>query len=407
MDEQQARSDLDRVVIGLWGRSEVSSGLLRRIAESGTLEVFEPGTAAQAALTAALTPRQREAFATLCQTIDLDAEAAVGELLETRCRARQVQLLVVGRDGYPPRLAATRDAPAVLAVRGDVRVLSGPLVAVVGSRRAEGVGLQSCRELVQGLYERGLWVVSGGALGIDACAHRMALSLGAPTVVVSATGIELAYPRRNQDIYAQAVRRGGAVVTQFPPQTPPRPERFPRRNPTIAGLALATVVVEAPHGSGALHTAAAAQRQGRAVWVVSGLPFRETTAGGHALIKSGDARLLDSLGELTQLERGGAREVRRGSLQVSLPLTVSSSLESAPVRPVAVRQSEPVDASSSGLREAIVARLGLGEASHDELLSLCGGRVEAHALLLGLELDGTLTRAPGGRYRLGVTGAGG
>lgn len=386
---REERTEFEALIIGLWAQAGLGSGLLRRLALAGTAAALEVDSAAWQRLRSELEVRSRARFDGLCATLDVAAVAALGRRLERELAARQVRVVVLGESAYPSRLGATRDAPAVLSVCGEPGVLERRLVAVVGTRRASAAGLQACRELVAGLHERGLLVVSGGALGIDACAHRAALSAGDATVLVSATGIDAAYPRRNVDIYQAAVRRAGAVVSQFPPRTPPRPERFPRRNPTIAGLAVATIVVEAPHGSGALHTAQAARRQGRAVWVLSGTPFRVTSAGGHALIKIGHARLLDSLDELTHLERGvgDAAIAARRAPHISLPFEESvSEAQGSPEVPA--------------WRVALLARLQGGACSRDELLMLLGARPDAHALLLELELSGTIERVAGGRYRL-------
>ena len=163
-----------------------------------------------------------------------------------------------------------------LEVRGD-RQLVGRLgpglgVAIVGARAASRPGLDWARALAAALGREGEVVVSGGALGIDGAAHEGALLANAPTVVVLGTGVDVVYPLRHGPLFAEIVSRGGALVSPFAAGTTALPGRFPTRNPLIAALSRAVVVVEASTRSGSLGTAQAALEQGRPLYCRPGSP---------------------------------------------------------------------------------------------------------------------------------------
>lgn len=138
-------------------------------------------------------------------------------------------------------------------------------MAIVGSRAASGVGMERAHRLARHLAARGIHVVSGGALGIDGAAHRGALAAGGRTTVVLGGGVDVAYPRRHAALFRQVLERGGSLVGLWPDGTQPRRGTFPQRNPLIAALADAVIVVEADVASGSLSTARAAQELGRVV----------------------------------------------------------------------------------------------------------------------------------------------
>ena len=210
------------------------------------------------------------------------------------------RLLILGRPGFPPRLAEIAVPPIALETAGDAD-LAAPGVAVVGSRRATPYGIAVAERLAAGLAEAGLVVVSGLARGVDAAAHRAALGAGGRTVAVLGSAHDSLYPPEHCDL-ARACRASGAVLSEFPPGTRPLPHHFPRRNRIIAGLTLGTLVVEAAKRSGSLGTARHAVDSGREVFVVPGPIGSETSAGCHALIRlgatlvTGVADILEELG---------------------------------------------------------------------------------------------------------------
>jgi len=194
--------------------------------------------------------------------------------------------LIYGQAGYPARLAEIVDPPIVLWATGTRAVLEGPAVAIVGSRHASPAGLATARRLGRDLARAGLTVVSGLARGIDAAAHEGALDGGGSTVAVLGCGVDVVYPRQH-GLLAGEIRKGGCLVSELPPATPPLPRHFPLRNRVISGLSLAVVVVEAAERSGSLITARMALEQGRDVLAVPGSVVSGCHRGCHALIKDG------------------------------------------------------------------------------------------------------------------------
>lgn len=192
--------------------------------------------------------------------------------------------VIPGEPGYPAALEAAlggRSRP--LQVLGALPTTE-LAVAIVGSRRATAEGMTLAEALAGQLAQRGVIIVSGGALGIDTAAHRGALAAGGRTVAVLGTGLDVVYPERNRALFQQIAERG-ALVSMFAAGTPPRGGNFVARNALIAGLSRAVVVVEAAERSGSLSTARFALDQGRVVCAVPGSP------GANHLIGRGAARV--------------------------------------------------------------------------------------------------------------------
>lgn len=189
-------------------------------------------------------------------------------------------------DGYPQLLREIIDPPIVLWRSGSAEPLLRPAVAIVGSRRATPAGLAVARRLAEGVAEAGFVIVSGLARGIDAAAHEGALAAGGSTVAVLGCGADVVYPREHR-VLVSRVRASGAVVSEFPPGTPPRAHHFPLRNRIISGLCQAVIVAQASMRSGSLITARMALEQGREVLAVPGAVTSGQFAGCHALIKDG------------------------------------------------------------------------------------------------------------------------
>ena len=209
--------------------------------------------------------------------------------------------LARGDPRYPALLAELHDPPSRLFVRGAaLELLSGPAVALVGSRSCSPYGAQVARMLGRDLASAGVAVVSGLARGIDGEAHRGALEAGGPTVAVLGCGIDREYPRSHAGL-ARRIGERGLVVSEYPPGVEPAPWRFPARNRIIAGLSLATVVVEARERSGALITADFALELGRDVFAVPGEITATLSAGTNDLLRQGAAPLLGAADVLDAL----------------------------------------------------------------------------------------------------------
>src|SRR5262249_45833632 len=164
--------------------------------------------------------------------------------------------------------------------------LRDPIVAIVGTRRATSYGLRTTKALATAFARAGACVVSGMALGIDGAAHRGALEVGGRTVAVLGSGVDVPYPKAHLPIYRDIVEKG-LVLSELPPGAPPDRGSFPNRNRIIAGLARLTILVEAPHGSGALHTADFALDAQRDVAVVLGPIDSPQSAGSNLLARDG------------------------------------------------------------------------------------------------------------------------
>jgi DNA processing protein len=195
---------------------------------------------------------------------------------------------------FPRTLAAIFDAPVGLFVRGrgELEFLDRPTVAVVGARSCSSYGAEVARMLGRELAAAGLVVVSGLARGVDGHAHRGALDAGGLTVAVLGCGVDRDYPAAHAELAARIGERS-LVVSEYAPGVEPAPWRFPARNRIVAGLAQATVVVEARERSGALITADLALEEGREVFAVPGEITSSLSVGSNRLLRSGAAPLTE------------------------------------------------------------------------------------------------------------------
>lgn len=204
-----------------------------------------------------------------------------------QCKEKNIRLLTVQDASYPARLKNIYDPPCLLYIRGEMpEIDDGVSVAVVGTRDCTPYGERAAEKIAFGLAEGGVTVVSGLAKGIDAAAMRGALRAGGHPVAVLGGGVDVVYPRENRFLYEDVATRG-ALISEYPPGTEPKAEHFPIRNRIIAGLSLATLVVEAPRKSGALITAHEALEQGRDVFAVPGAIDAPCSVGCNELIREG------------------------------------------------------------------------------------------------------------------------
>lgn len=205
-------------------------------------------------------------------------------------------LLGLDDPAYPALLAHAPEPPLALFIDGDPALLWHPMVAVVGSRNASPSGQALAGRLAGELAACQLCVASGLAAGIDAAAHRASLLAGRPGVAVIGTGPDQSYPAGHVGLQAE-LAQSGAVVSEYPPGTPPRAGHFPARNRILAGLSLAVVVVEAALRSGAMITARLGAEAGREVFAVPGSPLNPLSRGCNRLLRDG-AGLLESIEDL-------------------------------------------------------------------------------------------------------------
>jgi len=203
------------------------------------------------------------------------------------------QILTPSHQGFPQQLKQIPDPPLILYIKGDLKALDEPQIAIVGSRKATPLGRKLAQRFAKHLSDWGVGVVSGLARGVDASAHEGALLGNTATSAVLANGPGPIYPRANQRIADQILCSGGLLLTENPPGTQLEPWRFPERNRLVSGLALGTLVVEADLKSGSLITASLALSQGREVFAIPGAISNMQARGCHQLIKQG-AMLVES-----------------------------------------------------------------------------------------------------------------
>jgi DNA processing protein len=263
-----------------------------------------------------------------------------------------------GQPGFPAALAAIASPARVLWFRGRLPDPGQPVLAIVGARAATLAGCGRARELAVAAARAGYAIVSGGALGIDAAAHRGALEVGGATFAVLGCGVDVVYPDRHAVLFDEIAERGG-LLSEYPPGTPPRGRQFPVRNRLVAGLAGAVVVVEAQPASGALVTARLAERMGRRLLAVPG------SAGTDALIATGKARPVGDGGQLLRVLAGAVEPERVAPSSLAPLLAVLSGREAQAVE-IARRLELPLPATLGLLAEA--------------------------------ELDGWIRRRPGGTF---------
>ena len=197
-----------------------------------------------------------------------------------------------GDPEWPPRLRelGPHRPPAALHAQGGP-LPDLPAVAVVGTRRPTGAGIEAAERIARGLAEAGWVVVSGLAVGIDAAAHRAALDAGGTTVAVLGCGLDVAYPARNLGLRRRIAERG-TLLTEYPLGMPPARHHFPERNRIIAGLCLGAVVIEGSLASGAMVTARLALDMDRAVYALPGSCRNPTAEGPNELIRTSRALLV-------------------------------------------------------------------------------------------------------------------
>ncbi|HEY4644662.1 MAG TPA: DNA-processing protein DprA [Steroidobacteraceae bacterium] len=288
-------------------------------------------------------------------------------------------LLPLTSTHFPPLLANTTGAPAALYVRGSTEALSTPQLAMVGSRNPTASGRETAFEFAAHLARCGLTITSGLAEGIDGASHRGALAAGGLTIAVCGTGLDRVYPEQHAEL-ARAIAASGALVSEFPPRTPPRKEYFPQRNRIISGLSLGTLVVEAARQSGSLITARFASEQGREVFAIPGSIHSPLSRGCHRLLRDG-AKLVEEADDILS--------------ELKIPLTAAAAaLGTAPSKQPA-HPAERLDKEYEILLDA----LGFDALGVDALIERSGLKPDAVAsMLLILELRGLVEARPGGRY---------
>jgi DNA processing protein len=257
----------------------------RLIAAFGTPDRVLGATAGQLSEVEGIGPRTAQRILCASEQVDVDRELRLAD---------QLGVWFVHREDprYPVMLSQIYDPPPVLSVKGAFLAQHNLSLAVVGSRRCSAYGQDQASRLSHLLALSGFTIVSGMARGIDTAAHRGALSSQGQTIAVQGCGLARCYPPENKDLYRRIVRQGCAL-SELPLQAEPLKAHFPARNRIIAGLCMATIVVEAGLRSGAMITARLSMEHNREVMAVPGQIDNPLTQGPHHLLKQG-AVLVDS-----------------------------------------------------------------------------------------------------------------
>lgn len=307
-------------------------------------------------------------------------EEAQRELLY--CERNGIRPLAATDEAYPESLRMVPDAPNVLYTMGDVEALaSRHMLSVVGTRKMTPYGELMCRRIIEGLAERfpDLVVVSGLALGIDAAAHRAAVSCGVRTVGVIASALPRVTPAQNSNLGREILEHGGAIVTELHSQTKQNGAFYIPRNRIIAALGEGLLLVESPMGGGSISTVQAADGYSRSVMAVPGRATDTASCGANHLIKTGMASLVmsgDDVAEVLGWQADAAERVER-------VVVCDEPLSEPEAKVVACFEGE-----SDGLHiETLVERSGLPMSG-------------VSAALLNLELSGVVRQLPGKIYEL-------
>ncbi len=344
----------------------------------------------------------------LAQRITQYSEVVDVEAQERAMTQRGVTLLTMEDPKYPLRLAEIYDPPLVLFVHGELREEDQNCVAVVGTRRATPYGLRMAEKFGREMGARGVTVVSGLALGVDAAAHRGAIDAGGRTIAVLGCGVDVVYPPQNADLM-QEITKHGCVVSQFPMGMKPSAGHFPYRNRIISGMTMGTLVVEAPLSSGALITARQAAEQGREVFAVPGQVGVTNSQGPHLLIREG-AKLVETVEDIL-VELNLPTDVRADRPHpVAAPPAQHSQADAPPVQttqapaapPLAQRAAPPPAekvAPPDGLERMVLKVLSPNGTYVDEISAACHISIsDALSTLTILELKGLVRQFSGKRF---------
>jgi len=300
-------------------------------------------------------------------------------------RSLGVDILLLDDGVYPALLREIFDPPITLYVKGAwSECLEKPCVAMVGSRRCSTYGQNVATLLARDLAERGVTIISGLARGIDAAAHRGALEAKGRTVAVMGTGLDQVYPRDHKKLVDEILAQGGALVSEFPLETPPAPQNFPYRNRVISGLSLGVVLVEAAENSGSLITARLAMEQNREVFAVPGNITSRNSFGTNYLIKGAGAKLVQQWQDIIS----------------EMPQEIAAQLlppEPKKIKGRLVEQLQLVPADLTTSEHSVFMLLSTDESAHiDQLAETTQLSIpELTGALLGLEMRELIRQLPG------------
>ncbi len=382
---------MERDELALWLRLTLSEGVgtetgRKLLAAFGLPpDIFKQGAAALAQIA---NPTQVAALRAEPRGLSELLDRSWRWLQESTQDGVQRSIWTLGDANYPSALLQIDEPPLLLYALGQCDLLATQrraAIAVVGSRNPTAQGALNARAFAKSLAQAGLVVVSGLALGIDAAAHQGALDAVSSTesslvtIAVVGTGLDRVYPGKNIDL-AHRIAKNGLLLSEYPLGTPPLATNFPRRNRLIAGLAQATLVVEAALKSGSLITARLSADQGKDVFAIPGSIHSPQARGCHALIRQG-AKLVETVQDVLE----------------ELNLTALPASDNASA---ASDDTDQDCADADAATAALLRQLGFDPVGLDALQARSGlAAATLQSLLLQLELDGLVARLPGGLFQ--------
>lgn len=303
-----------------------------------------------------------------------EIKAEVSRILED-CDKKNIDIIRISDEDYPEMLKYIPDPPLLLYVRGSIPKSNS--IGIVGSRKASGYGIETANKMAFNLALANINIVSGMARGIDTAAHAGALEAGGETVAVLGCGVDVPYPPENKGIMERIIN-SGAVISEYPPGTPPSTFNFPSRNRIISGMSIGTLIVEAGMKSGSLITANYALEQGRDVFAIPGNINNINSMGTNRLIKDGAKIVLSVDDILDELSFGYSPLIKKS------------------------RTGKKNRTAGLGAKEKkIINALKIEDLYDEELSDRTSIKlIELYEILLDLELNSMVKKSINGKYML-------
>ena len=236
----------------------------------------------------------------------------------------KIQEIKIEDEDYPIRLKMIKNPPQKLYVIGNKKILNQEGIAMIGSRNCSQEGVRNARLFAVNIAKAGFTIISGMARGIDASAHLGAIEIEGKTIAVLGNGPKYIYPPENKEIYNKILETGGAIVSEYPDDTPPDAEKFRKRNRIISGLSIGILIVEARNRSGTGITARYAKEQGKNIFCIPSSIENKKAIGSNLFIKKGAIMVLEPS---DVLEKYGIKEVRQITMEDLEKLSKSSLLK--------------------------------------------------------------------------------
>ena len=310
-----------------------------------------------------------------------------------KCKTSGIRVLTIEDNNYPENLINIPNPPLVLFYKGDLPDFSNEAcICIVGPRDVSEYGKKAAFSLSARLSRAGMIIISGGAVGCDTYAHKGALKYSNKTVLVMGCGHNYRYLPENEKMRRLIIQKGGCIISEYPPDTPPYGSNFPVRNRLMSSLSLGTVVIEADSRSGALITANHALEQGQDVFVIPGSPGKPEYIGSNALLRDGAIPLLEATDILNEyassfpdkinIERAYSQENNDNSIEKN------------------TKKKKIFDIPLSKEAKMIYNQLDKPQFYPDDLDKCNLDNDEILSALIELEISGVIRALPGGKYAL-------